>query len=171
MAVELPEGDLCAFCEIIEGRQGQGVVEETELTITLVNIRQFEEGQVLVIPRRHAPTLLDLTDSEVEALAHASRRVADALVKTYNPDGMTVYQNNGTVSRQEIPHYHMHLVPRRKSGGWGPGPRHIAEIELTADDIAHRVMVSVDETIKVAERIRAPTSTSAAEAGVSLRPM
>ena len=112
MAFELPEGDLCAFCEIIEGRQGQGVIEETELTITLVNIRQFEEGQVLVIPRRHAPTLLDLTDSEVEVLARASRRVADALVKAYNPDGMTVYQNNGIVSRQEIPHYHMHLVPR-----------------------------------------------------------
>ena len=133
----------------------QGVVEETELTITLVNIRQFEEGQVLVIPRRHAPTLLDLTDFEVEVLARASRRVADALVKAYNPDGMTVYQNNGIVSRQEIPHYHMHLVPRRKNGGWGPSPRHIAELEVTADDIAHSVRVSVDETIKVADRIRA----------------
>ena len=65
---ELPEMTPCVFCELIAGRLDKGLVEETALTLTIVNIRQFEVGQVLVIPRRHAPTILDLTDEEAPRL-------------------------------------------------------------------------------------------------------
>ena len=83
--------------------------EETELALTLVSWNQFEVGQVLVIPRRHAPTLLDLTNEEIAAVMDGVRRVVDAPVVTYDPDGLTLYQNNGVVSRQEVPHFHMHV--------------------------------------------------------------
>ena len=48
-------GDPCYFCEAIAGRSEKAIVEETGLTLTLVNWNQFELGQVYVIPRRHAP--------------------------------------------------------------------------------------------------------------------
>ena len=54
-------GDPCYLCEVIAGRSEKGMVEETDLTLTLVNWAQFELGQVYVIPRRHALTLFDLT--------------------------------------------------------------------------------------------------------------
>ena len=63
------------------------MVEETELTLTLVNWAQFELGQVYVVPRCHAPTLFDLTNDETVAVIHAARRVADAIVRAYDPDG------------------------------------------------------------------------------------
>ncbi len=44
MPIELPKGDPCAFCEVIEGRMVKGIVEETDLTLTQVNWNQFEEG-------------------------------------------------------------------------------------------------------------------------------
>ena len=53
----------------------KAIVEETELTLTLVNWMQFELGQVYVIPRRHAPTLFDLTDEEAVAVIHTVRRL------------------------------------------------------------------------------------------------
>ena len=97
---ELPKGDPCFFCEVIAGRREKGIIEETDRTVTLVNNRQYEVGQVLVVPRRHAPTLLDLTDEEATALMQATRRVAKAIVEAYDVDGMTLYQNNGVVSLQ-----------------------------------------------------------------------
>ena len=100
MPFELPNGAPCLFCEVIDGREDKGIVEETDLTLTFVNWRQFERGQVYVIPRRHAPTLLDLTDEEAHAITAAVRRIADALVATFDPDGMTLYQNNGVASGQ-----------------------------------------------------------------------
>ena len=72
-------GDPCYFCEAIAGRSEKAIVEETDLTLTLVNWMQFELGQVYVIPRRHAPTLFDLTDEEAVAVFHTVRRIADAL--------------------------------------------------------------------------------------------
>ena len=145
----------CVFCELIAGRLDKGLVEETELTLTIVNIRQYEVGQAFVIPRRHAPTILDLTDEESAALMDAVRRVSAAMVKAYSPDGITLYNNNGVASMQEVPHFHMHVVPRRKESLWGDGPLHIAALERRSQAILDRVHIDIEREIEIAEEIRA----------------
>ena len=66
MSYPLPKGDPCDFCEIVEGNvERWNVIEQTGLTITVLNGRQFEVGQCMVLPIRHAPTLLDLHEEEV----------------------------------------------------------------------------------------------------------
>ena len=144
----------CVFCELIAGRLDKGLVEETELTLTIVNIRQFEVGQVLVIPRRHAPTILDMTDEESSAVMDAVRRVSAAMVKAYSPDGITLYNNNGVASLQEVPHFHMHVVPRRKNSTWGAGPPHIAALERRSQEILNKVQVAIEREHEIAEEIR-----------------
>ena len=145
----------CVFCEMMAGRVDKGLVEETELTLTIVNIRQYEVGQVLVIPRRHAPTILDLTDEETHAVMDAVRRVSAAMVRAYSPDGITLYNNNGVASMQEVPHFHMHVVPRRKSSLWGDGPLHIAALERRSQDILRKVQISIEREHEIAEQIKA----------------
>ena len=152
---ELPVMTPCVFCEMMAGRVDKGLVEETALTLTIVNIRQYEVGQVIVIPRRHAPTILDLTDDESSALMDAVRRVSAALVEAYSPDGITLYQNNGVASLQEVPHFHMHVVPRRKSSLWGDGPPHIAALERRSQDIPDKVQIDIEREHEIAEEIRA----------------
>ena len=125
-----------------------------ELTLTLVNRRQFERGQVLVVPRRHAPTLFDLTEREADAITRATRRVAEAIVEAFHPDGMTLYQNNGVASRQEVPHFHMHVVPRWKDGSWGMGPPHIAALQTSDSDVLRQVEVTLREQGRIAGQIR-----------------
>ena len=152
---ELPVMTPCVFCEMMAGRVDMGLVEETDLTLTIVNIRQFEVGQVFVIPRRHAPTVLDLTGDESAALMDAVRRVSAALVKTYSPDGITLYNNNGLASMQEVPHFHMHVVPRRKSSLWGDGPLHLAALERRSREILDQVEIDIERERDIAEEIRA----------------
>ncbi len=151
-------GDPCYLCEVIAGRaeKAKAIVEETEATLTLVNWAQFELGQVFVIPRRHAPTLFDLTDEESVAVIQAVRRAADALVRAYDPDGLNLIQNNGVVAGQEAPHFHMHVVPRRKVGSdWGNGPPHIAVLEgKTPTKPDHDVIVSLEREREIADYIR-----------------
>ena len=149
-------GDPCYICEIIAGRANKAIVEENEKTLTHVNGAQFELGQVLVIPRRHAPTLLDLTDEEAVAVIHAARRIADALVRAYDPDGLNLIQNNGVVAGQSVPHFHMHVVPRREFGSdWGNGPPHIAVLEgKFPTRPEHDVKISLDRMQEIANHIR-----------------
>lgn len=151
----LPD-DRCFFCEVIDGREEKGIVEETDQTLTFVNWQQFELGQVYVLPRRHAPTLLDLTDEETVAIMHAVRRAARALLRAYAPDGLNLIQNNGIAAGQSVPHFHMHVVPRRKKGSdWGNGPPHIAVLEGKEPISPSRdVLVSIKREYEIADEVR-----------------
>jgi len=128
--IELPEQDPCEFCEGMAGRDDTwAVIDECELTITAINPSQYEVGQCCVITKRHAGTLLDLSDEESAAIIVAARKVAKALVKTYQPLGVLTYQNNGVYSGQEVPHYHFHVVPRQQGSDWGIGPPQLEKFE------------------------------------------
>jgi len=109
-----------------------------------------------VIPKRHAPTLLDLTDEEAVAVINAVRRIANALVKAYDPDGLNLIQNNGVIAGQVAPHFHMHVVPRRKIGSdWGNGPPHIAVIEGKTPTKPDRdVLICLEREHEIAHHIR-----------------
>ena len=152
----LPEFDPCPFCERIEGRDpAWAPISEGPLAVAFVNARQFEVGQALVVPRRHAPTILDMTDDELAQVMRTARHVARAMVAAFAPDGLTLYQNNGTVSLQEVPHFHLHVVPRRLGGGWGEGPphlRHFDRADLLATN-AH-VVASHEDQVSTAALIR-----------------
>ncbi len=152
---EMPVWDPCPFCELAAGRiENRHIINATEKTLTIVNPRQFEIGQLLVITRRHAPTLLDLTDDEAVEILNKVRTAAEALMKTFNLDGITVYQNNGVISLQEVPHYHIHVVPRRKSGDWGAGPPHIAALHPKSPEAKQKVTVPWERAIEIATLVK-----------------
>lgn len=151
----LPEMEPCYFCEIINGNSDRwNVIDQKELTITVLNGRQFEVGQCMVMPVRHAPTLLDLTDEESAAVMAAAKEIAAAMVSAFAPDGVLLYQNNGVGSGQEVPHFHLHVVPRRPDSDWGLGPPHIArlETEQRPERFDHAVVTAAKR--ETAERLR-----------------
>lgn len=129
MTLPLPKMDPCYLCGIVEHPASWNLIERTALTATILNGRQFETGQCMVLPLRHAPTLLELTEPEEAAVMAAAKRVAKALLEAYAPDGVLLYQNNGLGSGQEVPHFHLHVVPRTPTSDWGLGPPHIARLE------------------------------------------
>ena len=151
MPIELPVMDPCYFCEIVADRKGWNVLERAELTLTLLNGRQFEVGQCVVIPKRHAGTLLDLSAEEQTAVMAAAKRLADVFVSALDPDGILLYQNNGVGSGQEVPHFHLHVVPRRPGSDWGLGPPHLARLERP-DHLDERV--ATEEKRRTAESLR-----------------
>ena len=120
MAIELPLRDPCPFCENLEGRVAAdsdtikrwAFVERQDLVAAFVNPFQHREGALLLVPTRHASTILDLTEGEAESMARLVRRVAHAVYRAFDPIGLNIFQNNGVASGQTIPHYHVHVVPR-----------------------------------------------------------
>jgi histidine triad (HIT) family protein len=153
MAIRVPEMDPCYFCAIVGGTSDRwSVVEQTDLTITVLNGRQFETGQSMVVPVRHAPTLLDLTGEEDAAIMAAARRLARAMVAAFDPDGILLYQNNGVGSLQEVPHFHLHVVPRHPGSDWGTGPPHLARLERRSPRFDHTVVDDVKR--QTAETLR-----------------
>jgi diadenosine tetraphosphate (Ap4A) HIT family hydrolase len=132
MNFPMPVMDPCPFCEIARGNATWNLLVEDPLTLTLLNGRQYETGQCIVMPRRHAPTLLDLTAHEAAAVMLAAQRIGKVITRTFAPDALLLYQNNGVLAGQEIPHFHMHVVPRTRGSDWGTGPAHLAHLQPEA---------------------------------------
>ena len=155
MNLELPAVDSCIFCDWMTTRPDSWqVLEETELTLAALTGTQFEVGQSIIIPRRHAPTLFDLSDEESTAIMEAARRVGRALVAALRPLGVLLYQNNGVYSGQEVPHFHLHVVPRQAGSDWGVGPPQLATLERRARSTP-RPLASAEHLRATADSIRA----------------
>src|SRR5687767_11948881 len=153
MPIELPHNDPCYFCQIIEGVSDQwNVIERNELCIAVLNGRQYEVGQCIVVTRRHAPTLLDLLPEEQGAVLATAKRLAEVMVAELDPDGVLLYQNNGVGSGQEVPHFHLHVVPRRANSDWGAGPPHLADVERGGARFDHTRVT--DDKIRTVEILR-----------------
>ena len=114
----LPARDPCPFCEYVSrGVTHDGhrvaIVSDRPATLSFVDLKPHRPGHVLVISKRHAPTLLDLDAQEMgEVMLHA-QDVVRAQLAVFGAEGVNAFQNNGLAAGQSVPHYHLHLVPRR----------------------------------------------------------
>ena len=155
MALELPDVSSCYFCDLIAEPDGHWQIwAEDELTVTLLNGRQYEIGQSIVIPRRHCPTLLELQAEELAALMQAVQRASRVVLAAFDPDGILIYQNNGVGSGQEVPHVHVHVVPRQPGSDWGLGPPHLAELDRRSTLPKFRHDVETPEKVETVDLLR-----------------
>jgi histidine triad (HIT) family protein len=110
----------CSFCRILSGELPSTRVVEDDLVCALLDIHPVSPGHTLVIPRRHVCAFTDLNSQEVSQLALVARRVASAL-KAGVPqcEGVSLSLADGEAAGQEVPHAHLHAIPRRTGDGFG----------------------------------------------------
>lgn len=106
----------CVFCRIAAGAAPAERVDEDERTLAFLDIHPAGEGHTLVIPKAHAETIWDVEPEDWEAVWRTARRVAAALRRAFDPDGLYVRQANGHLGGQEVMHVHAHLIPRYAAG-------------------------------------------------------
>ena len=82
------------------------------LVSSFLNRAQFERGATLLVPNRHATSLLQLDRDLMLAIFEEAQRLTAAMVKAFGAVGLNMFQNNGIKAGQTISHYHVHLVPR-----------------------------------------------------------
>ena len=100
----------CIFCKIASKEIPAKILVETESCIGFLDAFPLARGHALVIPKNHYEKLQDLpTDinTEVFSMVHSLISRVDSLT------GATLMAvHNGKDSGQEIPHVHVHLIPR-----------------------------------------------------------
>ena len=109
----------CIFCEILAGRIAAEVVHETPGAVAFLDVFPAARGHVLVVPRIHAPTLLDLDGAAVGDLFLSVKDVQAKVQRALQPVGMNVGWNHGRAAGQHVHHLHIHVIPRFEDGGRG----------------------------------------------------
>ena len=102
----------CVFCRIVKGQLPGFKVYEDERVVAFEDINPIAEGHTLIIPKRHAENLWEISGEDLAAIHLVSKKVAHALREVLKPTGIAVLQLNGQGVRQVVMHYHLHLVPR-----------------------------------------------------------
>src|SRR5690606_24249954 len=105
----------CTFCAIVAGDVPADVVIDEADFVAFLDRRPVFKGHVLLVPRTHVPTLLDLPDTLHAGLTETAGRLAAAAVAGLGAQGTFVAMNN--VVSQSVPHLHVHVVPRTKGDG------------------------------------------------------
>jgi histidine triad (HIT) family protein len=102
----------CIFCAIIEGQAPAEVLFEDEETLAFMDINPANPGHALVIPKRHVQDIYGMDEEIAAAVMRAAVRVAKAIKRALQPDGMNLVQSNERAGGQEIFHFHVHIIPR-----------------------------------------------------------
>ena len=124
----------CIFCAVVAGEAEAHIVLDEERVVAFLDRSPVFPGHVLVVPRPHFETLLDLPADRISELFAAVQRVAVALEAATGlaADGSFVAINNRV--SQSVPHLHVHVVPRRRKDGlrgfFWPRQRYADEAEM-----------------------------------------
>jgi diadenosine tetraphosphate (Ap4A) HIT family hydrolase len=102
----------CVFCTSLE-IAGRVIVKNSLAWAFPTNI-PVVPGHTLICPVRCVATLEDLTDAEVKAIFDLSKEIKKALVKVFQATGFNYAFNEGMLAGQSVPHFHLHVLPRKK---------------------------------------------------------
>jgi len=107
----------CIFCKIVSGQIPTRIIKETLYSVAFLDAFPLAKGHTLVIPKNHHIKIQDMSEQENSDLFSL---VYQVLTKVDKLTGATLVAiHNGKEAGQEIPHAHVHLVPRSASDSAG----------------------------------------------------
>jgi histidine triad (HIT) family protein len=105
----------CIFCQIVAGKVPSNILYQDEEVIAFRDVNPQSPTHLLIIPRRHIPSLAHLSKAELSLIGHMVD-VANQLAKKEGivEKGYRLVINCGEQGGQLVPHLHMHLLGGRK---------------------------------------------------------
>jgi len=108
----------CIFCKIAKGEIKARTIIETQKSLAFLDAFPLALGHSLVIPKKHYEKIQDMSSDDNADLFGMVHKVVSMVDKITGATLVAVH--NGKASGQEIPHVHVHLVPRSSRDSAGP---------------------------------------------------
>jgi histidine triad (HIT) family protein len=102
----------CIFCKMEKEEVPCSIVADTGKIFAILDIHPIGKGHVLVIPKDHYETLLDMPENVLKDMIVAAKKIGKAQRKALKADGFNLRMNNFSAAGQEVMHAHLHVVPR-----------------------------------------------------------
>jgi histidine triad (HIT) family protein len=110
----------CIFCQILDGNAPVSLVYENDLVAAFMDIQPVNLGHLLVVPKRHAAFMADVTANEAAAMMQVAQRATAALrASSLKCEGVNYFLADGEAAMQDVFHAHLHVFPRYKGDNFG----------------------------------------------------
>jgi len=100
------------FAKILRGEIPSHRVYEDDAVVAFMDVMPQGPGHTLVVPKAPSRNLLDAAPSTFGPLFTVVQKVALAVKKAFDADGVTIMQFNEPASGQTVYHLHVHVLPR-----------------------------------------------------------
>lgn len=125
----------CPFC--VDPNVRDRIIIENELAFAFPTKTPIVPGHILIIPKRHIQYYEEATQDEMMAIEELREKLKFALKKSFEAEGFNYAWNEEEIGGQSVPHFHLHIVPRKANDEgihgyepreflYRPGPRSIA---------------------------------------------
>ncbi len=147
------ENKPCVYCTIPEIKER--TITENKLVWSFPTNIPITEGHTLIAPKRCVKKLSDLTKEERLAMLDMADKIMEALKIVYGAEGFNCVWNQEKLAGQSVPHFHLHIIPRKEgdTGLLGYYPRSM--LYRTGD----REPTDENELIKIRDNIRSQLSS------------
>src|SRR5438309_8586721 len=108
----------CIFCKIVNGKIPYRKITETEKSLAFLDAFPLTRGHTLVIPKRHYIKIQEMSKEENADLFEVVRLLTEKMERLAPSSLVAIH--NGKESGQEIPHVHVHIIPRKTEDSVGP---------------------------------------------------
>jgi histidine triad (HIT) family protein len=129
----------CVFCAIAAGSAPASIVYDDADLLAFMDIRPVTPGHLLVVPKRHAPFLVDLDEATGARMFSVAMRLAQAVrASGLRCEGINLFLADGEAAFQEVFHAHLHVIPRfagdrfRIDADWSATPSRAELDEIAA---------------------------------------
>lgn len=113
----------CVFCKIVNGELPSLKVYEDENTMVFMDIAKDVDGHMVAIPKKHVKSILDCDEATLQQLMLAVKKVSCHCVDQCGYDGVNLLNASDESAGQSVPHFHIHIIPRKKDDGLDAWPK------------------------------------------------
>lgn len=142
----------CTFCDLIRGSAEVSICHEDSDAIAFMDIQPVNNGHVLVVPREHYESLLDVPQELGLHLFTITMQLTAAIRRVTGCEDFNIVVNSGAAAGQDEPHYHVHIIPRREGDGFDiPLPFNGSEMpdRTVLDAYAARIISALRDPMRI----------------------
>jgi histidine triad (HIT) family protein len=110
----------CIFCKIADGKIKARIINQNDKAMAFLDAMPLSLGHTLVIPKSHYQKVQEMNREYSSAVFDMLWQVSSAVEKAAGVNASTIAIHNGREAGQEVPHVHIHIIPRNADDGAGP---------------------------------------------------
>ncbi len=104
---------MCIFCRIVAGELPASIIYEDQNALAFLDIQPITPGHMLVIPKHHAESFVDLPSEDAAHLMRVGQKLDAALHRSeLSCEAVGMFLADGRAAGQDVNHVHLHVFPR-----------------------------------------------------------
>lgn len=113
----------CVFCKMVNSDIPSMKVYEDEHTLVFMDIAKDVDGHMVAIPKKHVKCILDCDAETLGRLMTTVKKIANYCVENCGYDGVNLLNASDESAGQSVPHFHIHIIPRKHGDGIDAWPK------------------------------------------------